>query len=167
MPTYIFGDSDNLSFEPISEGDYPFEIESAEEAIQNGGRTSGSDILKLKVVIYQDDTFKTMLAKWTETLIFHESCFWKIDCFVKCTGYPAPDKGEELSMPASAMTGLRGWCKVGLKPGVRDPNRHFNHVALWFTDKPKIKAVRLTAADMPAPKAPSVKGADEDDDVAW
>lgn len=159
MPKYIFQDSENLTFETIPEGDYPFEIVDADEAVQSQGKTKGSDVINLKVRIFKDDTFAEKLAQWKEQLIFHSSCFWKVDTFMKACGLARGSvKGEEIEVTDKNILGRRGWCGVGLKPSTSDPTREFNYVAIWYTDKPPIPPHLIDATDLP----PSAE-----DDVTW
>lgn len=156
MPKKIFdANAENKTFELIANGDYPFEIVGVDFGISNGGKTSGSDTMELKVAFFKDKTFETRVAQWTEYLIFHKTCEWKIDVFTKCAnmlvGGKAPDHQTEVDYSEATLLGLRGWATVRSHVPDSDKNkpageqRRFNHVEMWITNKEKLARAAVSA----------------------
>lgn len=130
----------------LPEGDHIFEVTKFECGISNGGKTSGSDKYEVTLRIEpQGNTIK-------ENLIDHESCAWKLDCFLKCCGVTIA-KGEryEFRQDLAAANncrwinpvGFRGWCRViqehyttkDGKPGTS------NKLGIFYTDKEKLAPI--------------------------
>ena len=140
MPGYKFTNSENFSYR-VEPGKCRFEVIGVEFGIQSGGKTNGSDNVDLKLAFYRDDK---KIAQWTETLIFHESIYWKIDTFLKAANYlvdgKPPKEGAELNFEQSDMLGLCGYCmvednKFKNKAGVECVN---SRVGQWLTDAEKL-----------------------------
>lgn len=144
MPKYKFGDEENQVFELIPAGDYPFQVVGVDFGIQNGGKTNGSDIMDLKVKVYKDGTYDHPLAQIFERLIFHKSCLWKIDTFVKASNLlvngTSPAKDAEIDFNEDLLKGLRGWCTIKIDTFKKADNTEgkSNKVAVWLTNKPKL-----------------------------
>ena len=137
MPSFTFKDSENLAFQLIKPGGYVAEVKGVEFGLQSGGKTNGSDNMELKLAIEGTD------STIRETLIFHPSCEWKIDTFVKAfnlllDGGRAPAKGESIEFTERMLVGLRGHVVVANEPGKKDPSKKFNCIAVFVTNKPKL-----------------------------
>jgi hypothetical protein len=167
MPRYQFSDEENLQFELLPAGEYRFEVISASQSIVNsGGPANGSERLEIKIRIEDDQGNRR--AQWTEQLIFHSSCAWKIDTFVKASNFlvdgASPRKGEDLDINESNIRGLRGWCYIGVeeytKNGVK---RQANRVKTWLTDKPKLPKHAIDPTDVPR-TVPAFDSGDDDGD---
>lgn len=153
MPTFTFGDSDN-TFEILPAGEYPFEIIGADSAMVSSGKLAGSEKLELKVLIYTDPTFTAKRTLVHESLIFAQSCFWRIDTFVKAAnllvnGHP-PRRDDAIELTPETVVGLRGWCRLKIeeydskKTGKKEQT---NRVDIWMTDKPKLAAAKQPDPD--------------------
>jgi hypothetical protein len=156
MPKYRFGDEDNQSFEIMPAGDYPYEITGVSFEIQSGGKTSGAEVLELKVKFFRDITFETPLAQFTERLIFHKTCLWKIDTFVKSSNMmvngSVPSKDQEIEFTESEIVGLRGWATVRVEKYKKTDGSEgtSNKVAVWITNKPKLaRRSKIDPEDVP------------------
>jgi hypothetical protein len=147
MPSFQFQDSDNKTFEVLPPGDYIAEVKGVEFGISRGAKTGGSDDMTLKLAI--DDHPGATIE---ETLIFHESCGWKIDTFVKSMnlliGGKPPAKGDPIEFTEPMVKGLRGWVTVKNEPGRKDPTKLFNRIAVFITNKEKlVKRVDLPSSE--------------------
>lgn len=149
MPTLKFdAKAESIQFELLPNGDYPFEIVAVDVGISTGRKTGGSDIVEMKVSFFADATFTKKRAQWTEDLIFHPSCAWKVSVFTKCANMlldgKTPPDGAELDYSADTMIGLRGWATVGFDIHSEDKNkpvieqRRYNKVVVWLTNKEKL-----------------------------
>ncbi len=143
MPSIKFDSkAESTQFELLPDGDYPFEIVGVDFSVSKGGKTNGSDVMEMKVAFFEDATFQKKIAQWTEDLIFHPNCEWKISVFTKCAnmlvnGKP-PEHGAEIEYTEDTVLGLRGWATVRQKAGQQDPNKKFNYVLAWLTNKEKL-----------------------------
>jgi hypothetical protein len=149
MPSYTFTDQENKSFEPLPAGDYVARISECEFGISKGGKTSGSDTMELTLEV--ESNGRTI--KVYETLIFHPSCGWKVDTFVKSfnllVGGRVPAKDENIDFSEHMVVGLRGW--VTLKQEEyekRDKSKGVsNRVAVFITNKEKLPKIVTVPAD--------------------
>jgi hypothetical protein len=152
MPSFQFKDSDNKVFELLTPGDYVAEVKSCEFGIQSGGKTNGAENMELKF------GFDGHEAGAFETLIFHPSCEWKIDTFVKSMNLlidgRAPRKGENIDFTEHMVVGLRGWVTVKTEVYEKKgdergkPTGKANRIAVFITNKEKLaKRVYVGSGD--------------------
>lgn len=137
MPKAVFDSkAENVSYELLPDGDYPFEVVGCDFSISTGPKTSGSEQMDIKCMFYKDGTFQKRLGQWTETLIFHPSCAWKISVFTKCANMlvngEQPADGAEIEYTADSVVGLRGWATVGHRQDRNDKSKFWNHVVAWL-----------------------------------
>lgn len=143
MPKFTFTDQENKSFEPLPPGDYVARVIECEFGISKGGKTSGADTMELTLEVEAKDR----TAKVYETLIFHQSCAWKVDTFVKSFNLlvsgKAPGKDEQIDFSEQMVVGLRGWVtlKVEDYTGRSGEKRQTNRVAVFITNKEKLSKV--------------------------
>ena len=140
MPT--FNDSGNRP-PHLPDGDYVFCVVGFEIGLSTGGKTNGSEKYEVDLEIEPHGN------NVTEFLIDHPSCAWKIDTFLKSAGVKLK-KGEQFDFRediASAKgirwinpDGLRGWCALNSQPGQKDTKKLFNRVAVFYTEKEKLRA---------------------------
>lgn len=110
MPTYTYKDTEELVYTPAPEGEWIFKIVSAKSVISKGMTTKGSDQLGLVVECFQDD-METSVGFARDALIFHPKCDWKVDLFLKASGYVKANeiqKGDEVTFHPEDLLGLRG-----------------------------------------------------------
>lgn len=144
MPKLKFdAKAESLQFELLPDGDYPFEVVAVDFSISKGRATAGSDVVELKLRFFSDKTFTKRRAQWTEDLIFHENCAWKVSVFTKCTNIlvdgKVPPDGAELDYSESTMMGLRGWATVRTEEYEKNGQRKkANRVASFLTDREKL-----------------------------
>ena len=153
MPGYKFGNSENFSYQ-VPPGDYRWQVIGVEFGIQRGsGVTNGSDNMDVKLAFYKDGKKD---AQWTETMIFHESIFWRLDTFLKSGNYKVgadgrydpngrvPKEGEELNFEADDIMGLQGWATVedNKYKGKDGAERVNSRVARWL-DKEKLPKAQV------------------------
>ena len=144
MPTYTYQGRDAIP-EMIEPGDYIVKVVEAEAGISNGNKTRGSDTLKLKL---REEESGAVIY---ETLIFHESCDFKIDCFIRSTGIEAKE-GKSITLDPPDLIGLRGWVAVKVE---EYNDRTNNRIAVWLTDRDKVAREVLKVAE------------EDDDDVPF
>lgn len=145
MPT--FKNAENLVAVIHPEGDYVFEVIKLEIGQSTGAATNGSDKYELTLRV------ESTGGRVFETLIDHESCAWKIDCFLKSTGVVmATDESFEFCAERAAAAGvawvdpvgLRGWCKLIVENYTPNnapagaPKKQKNKVAVFYTDREKL-----------------------------
>lgn len=133
-----FNDSENRAFIVLPEGDYKFEVIGFEPAISKGGKTSGSDVYKMRLKIEGSG------AIVFEDLIDHPSTAWKMDTFLKSAGVKLA-RGENwtfIEQDAKNLGytwvepwGLRGWCRLNVDVY---NGKTRNKVATFYTDKEKL-----------------------------
>jgi hypothetical protein len=145
MPTFQFNDSENKVFEPLPPGDYIARVTECEFSISNGAKTSGCDKMKLKFVVEKNGEER----KFSERLIFHESCGWRIDTFAKSfnllIGGKPPTKGQPIEWSEHMVVGLRGWVTLGIREG--SDKKKYNEVVTFITNKEKFpKLIEIEAA---------------------
>lgn len=61
-----------------------------------------------------------------ENYVLHTSLEWKLSELFRGVGLKK--EGEELRMDWSALPGKTARAKIGLKPGIKDPNKKFNYI---------------------------------------
>jgi hypothetical protein len=139
----VFKDSENQKpFVPP--GDYIFRVVDFEIGISTSQKTNGSEKYELEVELEGQ-------GKKVQTLLIdHESCAWKLDTFLKSAGVQLrrgeaydfrKDRAEATGVRWVNPIGLRGWCKVGTKPGLKDPSKTFNEIEVFYTDREKLHPV--------------------------
>lgn len=72
-----------------------------------------------------------------ENYVLHTSLEWKLSELFRGVGLKK--EGEELRMDWSALPGKTARAKIGLKPGIKDPNKKFNYIEKLYpkdTSKP-------------------------------
>ena len=90
----------------VEPGDYRLRVIEAAEDTSKGG----NDMIKLKLrVILPDGSDGPTLFDY---LVFTETCFWKIDHFLKSCGRH-PGEGAAVSIDAGELTGWE--CEASLK----------------------------------------------------
>lgn len=149
---HTFRNEKPKTFEILPEGDYLLEVIKADSLISQGAKTRGSSVLELTVKSVEHGT------TFSEKLIAHPSCDWKIDLFVNCFNF-ASQIGEEVDLDPDNCIGRRGWCKViqvamtksdgtpwigqNGKQGIK------NEIAVFYTDKEKFPRQVLETAAVP------------------
>lgn len=149
-------------FELLPDGDYPFEVVACDFTLSTGAKTRGSDQMELKLAFYRDAKFERKIAQWTETMIFHPNCEWKISVFAKCAnvmvGGKAPGDGEEIEWTAGLVLGLRGWATVHSQEGTSErakaEHKRFNRVLAFITNKEKLERCIAAATTEPQEEYP-------------
>ena len=72
-----------------------------------------------------------------ENYVLHTILEWKLSELFRGVGLKK--EGEELRMDWSALPGKTARAKIGLKPGIKDPNKKFNYIEKLYpkdTSKP-------------------------------
>jgi hypothetical protein len=152
MPTHIFGDKENNSFELVPDGDYEFEVVKCDFEISAASDTNGSEVMKLSLSLSGKPGTNIM-----DKLTFHPKWDWKVDTFMKCCGMKA-QKGDQIEFTEQTVLGLRGIAKICVKGyKKRDGSQGTaNNVACFYTDKQKLPKRSI---QIPAP----VSVADDDE----
>lgn len=156
MPKYKFGDEENQQWELLKEGDYRYEVVKVDFGIQTGGKTGGSDNIDVSIMIYGDSEFTQKIGRIIDRLIFHPTCYWVIDTFVKSSNLlvdsKTPTKDTEIEFSEDQLIGLRGWCHVFVDKFTRKTGEtgEKNKVKTWITNKEKLaKAPKIATEDIP------------------
>lgn len=75
---------------------------------------------------------------------------WRIDTFLKSCGVDVkvgqnvefdPEEFEAAKAEGAVcveLQGLRGWVSIIKEPGQKDPNKFYNKVGIWYTNKAKL-----------------------------
>lgn len=154
MPSYTFGDEENLEFKLLPEADYTFEVLSLEFGIQNSGKYNGVETMNVRFAFY--DAAGNLVAKWKENFMFHKDFGWKIDTFLKASNFliegRPPQRGDDIGahLTEENLVGLRGWCHVHIDeytPKAGGEKKQTNRVKTWWTNKEKLP--RKDVADVP------------------
>ncbi len=156
--TYTGEDNEQLKFELLKAGDYPFELVALDTGFSTGSKTRGCEQAELKLKFFTDATFTKPLGQWTETLTFPDDSIrdkdtrkfltGRLNMFAKSTGIFA-DVGDAIEIDEHSV-GLRGWAAVVIEArrdrdgkNVIDPNTNKqsfrNKVDFYRTDKPKLE----------------------------
>lgn len=110
MPTYTYQDHEELAYPPAPEGEFVFKVVSAKTSISKGAKTRGADQLDLVLECFEDD-MQSSVGFARDALIFHDRCQWKVDLFLKASGYVKANdikKGDEVTFHPEDLLGLRG-----------------------------------------------------------
>lgn len=152
MPKAIFTGDEVDRFELLKPGDYAFEVIGYEAGLANGGKTSGCEIITLKLKLFSDATMTKPVAVLSDRLTFPGTGNRDLDrflnaqlnMFAKCTGL-AGAVGEEVEYSEAACVGLRGWLRV--KQAKSDKTGDMvNRIDFFRTDKGRIQKVVNVAA---------------------
>lgn len=126
-------------FEPVPEGDYEFVIDRYERSRSKGeGKLPPCNMAVVYFVIRDRDREITI----RENFLLHSSLEWKLSELFRSVGMKK--EGEPLRMNWADLPGKKGKAKVGLKPGIKDPNKKFNYIdKLYPYEAPKFQAGRF------------------------
>ena len=123
---------DGKEFEPVPEGDYEFTIEKWDR-----GRSKGEGTLppcNMATVFFNiKDRDREVTIR--ENFLLHSKMEWKLSELFRSVGLKK--EGEPLRMNWTALPGLTGRAKVGLKPGLKDPSKQFNFIDKLYPKEPK------------------------------
>ena len=133
----ITKDSDN--FEPVPAGDYDFTIDHYERSRSKGeGKLPPCNMAVVYFVIHDRDREVTV----RENFVLHSSLEWKLSELFRSIGMKK--EGEPLRMNWADIPGKKGKAKVGLKPGLKDPNKQFHYTEkLYPYHAPKFQPGRF------------------------
>lgn len=160
---YTFGDRENWVGH-VPAGDYKCCVVGVARAISAGKRTRGSEMVVLELEVMGKG------SRFKERLTLHESCFRKIDTFVKSFNIlnaqgKKPVKGEALMLMPSNCVGAIGWCNLRVKEYPRegqDPG-FANEVVVFHTDKEKFQRIHPSELAKEDETEPEDDGWDGDD----
>lgn len=123
---------DGKEFEPVPEGDYDFTIEKWERGRSKGeGKLPACNMAIVHFVIHDREREVTI----RENYLLHTKMEWKLSELFRSVGLKK--EGEPLRMNWTALPGLTGRAKVGLKPGLKDPSKQFNFIDKLYPKGPK------------------------------
>lgn len=123
---------DGKEFEPVPEGDYDFTIEKWERGRSKGeGKLPACNMAIVHFVIHDREREVTI----RENYLLHTKMEWKLSELFRSVGLKK--EGEPLRMNWTALPGLTGRAKVGLKPGLKDPSKQFNFIDKLYPKEPK------------------------------
>ena len=123
---------DGKEFEPVPEGDYDFTIEKWERGRSKGeGKLPACNMAIVHFVIRDREREVTI----RENYLLHTKMEWKLSELFRSVGLKK--EGEPLRMNWTALPGLSGRAKVGLKPGLKDPSKQFNFIDKLYPKEPK------------------------------
>ena len=128
--------NDGQDFEPIPAGDYDVTIESFDRSRSKGeGKLPPCNMAVVHFIVHAGDRDVPI----RENYVLHSSLEWKLSELF--CGAGLKKKGEELRMNWQALPGKKARAKIGLKPGVKDPNKQFNYIEkLYPNEGPKYQA---------------------------
>lgn len=114
---------DGGDFEPIPEGDYNFTIEKVDRGRSKGeGKLPPCNMAIVYFIIRDRDREVTI----TENFVLHSSLEWKLSELFRGVGFKKKD--EAVRMNWGQLPGTTGRCKVGIKPGFKDPSKKYNFI---------------------------------------
>ncbi len=123
---------DGKEFEPVPEGDYEFTIEKWDRGRSKGeGKLPPCNMATVFFNIKDRDREVTI----RENFLLHSKMEWKLSELFRSVGLKK--EGEPLRMNWTALPGLTGRAKVGLKPGLKDPSKQFNFIDKLYPKEPK------------------------------
>lgn len=125
---------DSQNFDPIPEGDYNVTIEKYDRSRSKGeGKLPPCNMAVVYFIVHGPDREITI----RENYILHSSLEWKLSELFRGVGLKK--EGEELRMDWNALPGKTARGKIGVKPGIKDPNKKFNYIEKLYpkdSDKP-------------------------------
>lgn len=123
---------DGKEFEPVPEGDYDFTIEKWERGRSKGeGKLPACNMAIVHFVIHDRDQEISI----RENYLLHKKMEWKLSELFRSVGLKK--EGEPFRMNWTALPGLTGRAKVGLKPGIKDPTKTYNYIEKLYDKEPK------------------------------
>lgn len=129
---------DAQNFEPVPEGEYNVTIEKFERSRSKGeGKLPACNMAIVYFIIHGRDRDITV----KENYVLHSSLEWKLSELFRGVGLKK--EGEELRMNWGALPGLTAKAKVGIKPGIKNPDQKFNYIEKLYskdTVKPAFNA---------------------------
>lgn len=125
---------DSQNFDPIPEGDYNVTIEKYDRSRSKGeGKLPPCNMAVVYFIVHGQDREITIRGNY----ILHSSLEWKLSELFRGVGLKK--EGEELRMDWNALPGKTARAKIGVKPGIKDPNKKFNYIEKLYpkdSDKP-------------------------------
>lgn len=149
MASYRFTNQENLEFLLLALGDYPLEIVGLSFGLSQGGDTK----VELKIANIDSKTLEEVPGKSTrfrENITLSEKAAWRMDTLLKCCGVDVkpgevlefdPDERQKAIAEGKRfidLRGLRGWGAVGHEPDKNNPQKKYNKVLTWYTNKQKL-----------------------------
>lgn len=129
---------DAQNFEPVPEGEYNVTVEKFERSRSKGeGKLPACNMAIVYFIIHGRDRDITV----KENYVLHSSLEWKLSELFRGVGLKK--EGEELRMNWGALPGLTAKAKVGIKPGIKNPDQKFNYIEKLYpkdTAKPAFNA---------------------------
>lgn len=116
---------ENSNFEPLPEGDYNFTVDHFERSRSSGGGKLPPCNMAIVYFNVRGQGREMMIR---ENYVMHSTLEWKLsELFM---GVGLLKEGETLSLGTlwKMLAGRTGKCKVGLKPGIKDPSKMFNFI---------------------------------------
>lgn len=115
-------------FETLPAGDYEFTIERFDRGRSKGeGKLPPCKMMTVYFTLHAPDGREVTVR---ENYPLHSNLEWKLSELFCGVGLLKP--GERLRMNWSALPGLTGRAKVGLKPGYKDPEKNFNQIVKLY-----------------------------------
>lgn len=161
MPT--FQDKNQVEFKPLKPGDYQFTVIEFEVGISNAsGITKGCESYDMKLEIAGRRVRETLFDvsglspvddKGKRSVEF---CQARLDCFLKCCNVVLKpneafefreDVAKEKGVRWINPLGFRGWCRVKNEPDRKDPNKLWDRIDWYYTDKEKLTPVPVADPD--------------------
>lgn len=148
MASYRFKNSENIEFVLKKPGDYPVEVIGYKFGLSQAG--DGQIELSFTTIDPKSLEPAPDSGKGRERLTLSEKAAWRVDTFLKCCGVVVPIDAEvefdpdEMEKPENAgkhfvdLRGLRGWVSIVNEPDKDKPDRKYNKVGTWYTNKPKL-----------------------------
>lgn len=125
---------DAQDYEPIPEGDYNVTIEKFDRSRSKGeGKLPPCNMAVVYFTVHVPEREVTI----RENYVLHTSLEWKLSELFRGVGLKK--EGEELRMDWSVLPGKTARAKIGLKHGIKDPNKKFNYIEKLYpkdTSKP-------------------------------
>lgn len=124
---------DAAVFEPLPEGDYNVTVEKVDRGRSSGsGKLPPCNMAIVYFIVHADNREISI----RENYILHTNLEWKLSELFR--GIGLKKEGEELRMNWSLVPGKTARAKIGLKPGIKDPEKKFNFIERLYPkdDKP-------------------------------
>lgn len=125
--------NDGQDFEPLPAGDYDVTVERYDRSRSKGeGKLPPCNMAVVFFTVHAPGRDITI----RENYILHKAVEWKLSELF--CGVGLKKKGEKAPMNWNALPGRKARAKVGLKPGVKDPEKQFNYIEkLYPYEAPK------------------------------